>query len=374
MKKTLRMRRHAPIAASVSLLLGVFATTLNCVAQSLGDVRMPKTPLVLKAVGSFFVDGKTVKQSDIELSSIFDRPVDGGGHLVIQQMYVQYMIPMSVIGPPVVMLHGATLTAKTYETTPDGRMGWEEYFVRHGRAVYLPDQVFRGRSGVDIATYNNVRKGILPPSALPNAFRHSNELNWHIFRFGPRPGTPFPDEQFPVGYADELAKQAVPDFNAQLPRPNPTYKALADLAFELHGAVLMGHSESGTFPLEAALEDIRGIRGLILVEPGLCGFPAYTPKQIAALSAVPILVIFGDHLDSPTGLPPFAWTNALASCKRFVANINGDGGKATMMYLPAMGIHGNSHMLMMDKNNLQIAGLILKWMGQNIGGTGHAGH
>ena len=45
------------------------------------------------------------------------------------------------------MLHGATLTGKSWETTPDGRMGWDEYFVRKGHPVYVPDQVGRGRSG-----------------------------------------------------------------------------------------------------------------------------------------------------------------------------------------------------------------------------------
>lgn len=35
------------------------------------------------------------------------------------------------------MIHGMTLTGKTRETTPDGRMGWDEYFVRKGHPVYV---------------------------------------------------------------------------------------------------------------------------------------------------------------------------------------------------------------------------------------------
>jgi hypothetical protein len=63
-------------------------------------------------------------------------------------MYVQYKVPPSS-RVPVVMVHGADLSGKSYETTPDGRLGWEEYFVRKGHAVYLPDQVSRARSGFD---------------------------------------------------------------------------------------------------------------------------------------------------------------------------------------------------------------------------------
>jgi len=46
--------------------------------------------------------------------------------------------------------------------------------------------------------------------------------------------------------------------------------------------------------------------------------------------------------------------------------INGGGGKATFLLLPEAGIPGNSHMMMMDKNNLQIAGLLRKWIGENV--------
>ena len=63
----------------------------------------------------------------------------------------------------------------------------------------------------------------------------------------------------------------------------------------------MGHSQSGPFPLAAALLDPDGGKGLVLVEPGGC--PAkYTAEQIKTLATVPILVVFGDHRDTPTGI------------------------------------------------------------------------
>jgi pimeloyl-ACP methyl ester carboxylesterase len=350
------------VALTGALLLGVLASSMTGFAQELKDVQAPPSPLVLKSRGSFIVGGESVERSAAQLSTIFDRPLDQGGHVTINQMYVEYMVPMAETGVPVVMLHGATLTGKTYDTTPDGRMGWYEYFVRQGHPVYIPDQVSRGRSGFDIAAYNDVRAGVRPPSALPNVFQQADELNWTLFRFGPSFGTLFPDEQFSAEAARQMSRQAVPDLNATMPTPNPNFKTMADLAVQLNGAVLMGHSETGSLPLDAALTDPTGVRGLILVEPGLCRATQFTDQQIATLATKPILVVFGDHLDVPTGMPGFSWQNAYDDCKAFVERVNAANGAAEMLYPPDLGIRGNSHVLMMDKNNLQIADLILQWI------------
>jgi hypothetical protein len=109
-------------------LAGLLGTPSSVLAQALKDVQNPDTPLVLKAQGSFFVGGEKVTQTQGELGNLGPgrhhhrepdvRPLHGaagrrreraGGHV-----------------------HGATLTGKSWETTPDGRMGWDEYFVRKG--------------------------------------------------------------------------------------------------------------------------------------------------------------------------------------------------------------------------------------------------
>jgi pimeloyl-ACP methyl ester carboxylesterase len=267
------------VAAAAFVLVAIASSQAR--AQEHKDVQVPSTPLVLKSRGSFIVGGESVAQTPTQLSSIFGKLPEVAGHITINQMYVEFMVPASGNGVPVVMLHGATLSGKTYDTTPDGRMGWYEYFARQGHAVYVPDQVSRGRSGVDVSTYNDVRAGAKPASALANAFRQTDELNWTIFRFGPKFGTAFPDQQFPFTAAGELSRQALPDFNATLPTPNPNFKAMANLAVQLGGAMLMGHSETGALPLDAALTDATGIKGLILVEPGGCRAKQFTDGQIA---------------------------------------------------------------------------------------------
>src|SRR5688572_4734125 len=166
-------------------------------------------------------------------------------------MYVRYMVPQDGDGNvAVVMVHGATLTGKSWETTPDGRVGWDEYVVRKGHPVYVPDQVGRGRAGFNQAIFNDVRAGSVPPRTLPRSLRFSDEVVWPNVRFGSTPGSAYADSQFPVNAVDELSEQGVPDVSfGGVPTPSPTLQALSDLATPLNGAVLMGHSQSGSFPL-----------------------------------------------------------------------------------------------------------------------------
>ena len=121
----------------------------------------------------------------------------------------------------------------------------------------------------------------------------------------------------------------------------------------------MGHSQSGSFPLAAALLNPAVAKGLVLVEPGGC--PAnYTDEQIKTLATLPILVVFGDYRDTPTGLPGFpTWQARFEGCQAMIGRITKAGGQAEMLAPPDRGIRGNSHMIMQDKNNLQIADLIL---------------
>ncbi len=358
-------QRFSVWSRSAVLVASIAASTLaaprGAAAQALGDLQTPDTPLVLKAQGSFFVGGETVEQTQGQLGNL-----GPGGHITINQMYVRYMVPQGGDGRvPVVMLHGAALTGKSWETTPDGRMGWDEYFVRKGHPVYVPDQVGRGRSGFNQAVLNDVRAGSAPAGNLPPWLRFSDEVVWPNFRFGSRPGQPFADTQFPVAAVGELSKQAVPDISPGLPQPNPNWKALADLAAQLKGAVLMGHSQSGSFPLEAALLNPAAAKGLVLVEPGRC--PDYTAEQIKTLATVPILVVFGDHRDTPTGLSTLpTWQQRFEMCQAMIGRLKAVGGRAEMLVPPERGIRGNSHMIMQDKNHLQIADLILHWIGANV--------
>ena len=322
--------------------------------------RDSKKPLVLASQGSFFVGGET---KTVNAGAPGQGPAVAG-EVTVNQMYVQYQIPPGGDQHlPVVMVHGCCLSSKTWETTPDGRMGWNEYFVRKNRPVYLADQVSRARSGFDATTMNAVRSGSVPPSQLPSVIMASHQIAWTVFRFGPTFNTAFPDGQFPVEAVDELYKQMIPDLNAGLPAPNPTLTNMAALAVKLRGAVLMGHSESGFFPEQAALIDPTGVKGMISIEMP-CP-TTLTASQISTLAKIPTLVMFGDHLGDVQG-GPANWATSFESCQKFVAQVKEAGGDAEMMHLPALGIRGNSHMLMQDRNSLQLADLLLAWIDNHV--------
>jgi hypothetical protein len=260
------------------------------------------------------------------------------------------------------MVHGCCLSSKSYETTPDGRMGWNEYFLRKHRAVYLPDQVSRARSDFDATIYNEIKLGKRPPSDMPEIRTATSDIAWLGFRFGPSVGKAFPDEQFPVEAMEEFGKQVIPDLNGGLPSLNPTWTNLSGLAIKLKGAVLIGHSESGFFPEQAALINPKDMKALITIE-SLCN--AMSPEQISKLATIPTLVVFGDHItDVPNS--PINWKERFESCGKFVEQVNAAGGDATMMHLPKYGQFGNSHMLMQDKNSNQVADLILKWIDEHV--------
>ena len=188
------------------------------------------------------------------------RTGSAGGDVTVNQMYVQYQVPPNGDSSlPVVMVHGCCLSSKTWETTPDGRMGWDEYFVRRDRPVYLADQVSRARSGFRFVgdqrreSRHRSRRARCRTSSTP-----ASRSRGPCFASARRSAKAFPDGQFPIEAVDELYKQMIPDFNALLPNPNPTWKNMAALAVQLKGAILMGHSESGFFPQQAALH--RSVR------------------------------------------------------------------------------------------------------------------
>lgn len=358
MMKISKFIKKKVLIASISFLFGGIISTVN--AQTLKDIQSSSRPLVLKAQGSFYVGGESVRQSFEELGSAGPE-----GHITVNQMYVEYMIPKKNKGIPIVMIHGMALTGKTWQTTPDGRMGWDEYFVRKKHPVYVVDQVGRGRSGFNQKIFNQVRTGELPVDSLPALPRFSDEVVWPNFRIGEEVGQPFPNQQFPITALDQLAIQGVPDMNATLSQPNPTYKTLSDLALQLDGGLLMSHSQSGSFPIEAALINPKGIMGMVLIEPGHCPTDLEMAQHQKLLS-IPILIMYGDNLDVVTRMGDFSWRTAYQSCKTFSERLNAAGGQVEMWFLPDMGIKGNSHMIMQDKNHLEVADLIIDWIEENV--------
>lgn len=106
-----------------------------------------------------------------------------------------------------------------------------------------------------------------------------------------------------------------------------------------------------------------------MVEPGTCNGKVHTDDEIARLAKTPIFILFGDHLSSPTGLRGPSWEDRYNDCKACiqVARRCRQGRCSPHLTTVDAGFHGNSHMMMMDRNNLQIADLILTWIDEKTG-------
>jgi hypothetical protein len=337
-------------------------------AQTFSQLQAPSTPLVLEQQGSFYVGGRTATVGDTGFEGY---PKEFGGtfqhgRATVDQMYVQFQRPATATHIPIIFIHGCCLTSKTWETTPDGRMGWYEYFTRRGFPTFLAEQAGRARSGFNGAAFNAVRNGSKPASEQPRMLLPTEEFTWMTFRFGPSPGKSWPDEQFPVGYVNEFYKQLVPDLSENFGRSllteladpaaiNPTIDNLAALAEDLHGAILVGHSQAAGFPTKAVLRGKKGIRGMVQLEMGC--FSNLTDEQVRTLAQVPMLFVAGDHFNQPQPAP---------DCNAEMARVKAAGGDVTFISLPDLGMHGNSHMFMQDRNNLQIADIIIKWVQTHV--------
>jgi len=331
----------------------VVLSTWGCATPGGGN-SSDAEPLTIARQGSFFVGGRNVKSDNLSLLPAY-APT---GTIAVDQMYVQFQEPVAATRPPVVFVHGCCLTGKTWETTPDGRMGWDEFFVRRGFPTYVVDQVSRGRSAADPSGIVQVKGGRSGADALPQVFGAAQEGAWAIFRFGPEYPKVFPGMQFPLEAQGEFWKQMVPDWLNALPTPNPTVPALSELAQRLNGAVLISHSQSGIYPFQTATLDRRGVAGIVSIEPGACPAAASDMRPFAGM---PILVLWGDYVDqSPR------WAPRLKLCRDFVEAANKAGAKAEMVMLADVGFPGASHMLMQDRHSLKIGEWLAGWLDRHV--------
>lgn len=356
------MARARKVTASLIgtiLFAAVFAVGLGaCASSPANRAAALSGPMSIAKQGSFFIGGRDVHSDTLSTLPAYVP----SGTVTVDQMYVHYQIPTGARPLSLTLVHGCCLTGATWETTPDGRMGWEEYFVRNGYPTYVIDQSDRGRSATDISAINAVRSGKAPTSQLPTVFAASHESAWAIFRFGPKYPERFPGEQFPVDAQAGLWQQMVPDWSPSVGTPNPTVPALSQLAIRLGHTVLISHSQAGIYPFQTAAISTQGIAGIVSIEPGEC--PSAT-GDLTPYIRLPILVLFGDYVE----LSP-RWAPRLKTCRAFVDAVDHAGGHAQLVLLPDEGIHGNTHMMMQDRNNLDVADWILRWIDTHVSTAG----
>jgi pimeloyl-ACP methyl ester carboxylesterase len=354
-------------------------------------------PLVIARQGWFFAGGG----------------IDAGrpGAPTVGHMYVEFQIPGKVAHPfPVVMIHGGSQTGTNFTGTPDGREGWAQFFLRRGYAVYVVDQVARGRAAqwsqangpVTAANVTRLEQRFVAPERFnlwPQAHLHTQ---W--------PGTGQPgDPSFDQFYASQFP--SLVDFPLQQALNRDAAVALLD---RIGPAVLLVHSQSGAFAWPIA--DLRPglVKAIVAIEPngppahdvefkgppdwfsdnphlkpyGLGDVPlTYDPP---ANAAAPIAFVREETSEQPDDVR--CWAQAEPARKlvnlqhtpilivtseasyhapydhctvRYLAQA---GVKSTFVRLADQGIRGNGHMMMLEKNSDAIAGVLADWLDRTLPG------
>jgi len=355
-------------------------------------------PLTLARDGFFYVGGK---QTTIN-----------GKTYVVGQMYVEERVPANKRHPyPIIMVHGGSRSATTYLGTPDGREGWAQYFVRQGYAVYVVDQPGKGRSGYVTEIYGP--QTLADGSSATRRYMQSAQFKlWpqaHLHTQWPGTG----DLEDPISTL--MLSGFLPEMGDVAKQQATTRDALVALVDKIGPSIVMMHSMGG--PAGWLVTDARpdAVKAVLAIEPngppvhtvefigapdwfkegrvtlpyGISGMPlTYSPaikdasdlkfvkedkpdgpglvtcwkqaepaRQLPNLQKMPILVVMGEA----------SYHAPYDHCT--VKYLEQAGVKPTFLRLADVGIKGNSHVMMNEKNNKEIAAAIAQWLDKVLPAT-----
>ena len=243
-------RRRDAFALAIAAILGVTAARVAA--------NEKPAPLLIQEQGSFAVGGTVVTAPgtfDPIRHGAFN-PADqsvAGQTLHGDHAYVFYQVPADARRLPLVMWHGHGQSGKTWETTPDGREGFQNIFLRRRFPVYLVDQPRRGRAS----------RSTVPMNLTASA---DEQLWFGIFRLGVWPNL-FPGVQFAQQpqALEQYFRQMVPNTGPFDMDVNST--AVAALFDRIGPGILVTHSQSGGLGWRTAIKN-RNVRAIVSYEPG----------------------------------------------------------------------------------------------------------
>lgn len=337
-----------------------------------------------------------IDQSHVGSKSIFyvggEITGESGRHRMKNQMFVEAYFPQEQTHPwPVVMFHGAGQTNVNWLITPDGRMGWADYFVSKGYAVYLCEQPSRGRSAYH------------PEDNGPRTYHTLEAMQRFMSNRGPWPQaaghTQWPGEGS-ADFRDETDRQFIASQVEYLVRNVDSQRLVKEcglrLLKEIGPAILLTHSQSGPFGWLLADEAPELVKGIVAIEPsgppfsrdltsdkagnfGLADLPLHFDPPVTSpeefrLTLLPsdsperkagwILAEPAPRLSRLAGIPVWlivSESSYHAESDHLTSAVLAQCGvEHTFLRLEEQGIRGNGHMMMLEKNNLDIADLILR--------------
>jgi pimeloyl-ACP methyl ester carboxylesterase len=357
--------------------------------------RVARPPLALETFGYLYAGGK------------IDHAVEGSP--VTGQLYAEYFIPKKQTSRfPIVMVHGGSQTGTNFTGTPNGREGWAQYFLRRGHTVYVVDQVARGRAAhfsqsqgpVQTGNLRRTEQRFVAPKRFnlwPQAARHTQ---W--------PGNGKPgDAVFDAFYATQF-----PSLESYPKQQEINRDAIIALLEEIGPAILLVHSQSGAFAWPVADARPKLVKAIVAIEPN--GPPVYETefkgapdwftdvgaRKTFGLGAVPLAYdpplkageqlsfVRQDRPDAPDlvrgwlqaeparHLPNLARVPILILVAEAsyhaaydhvtAAYLKQAGVPNDFVQLPDIGIRGNGHMMMLEKNSDAIAGVIETWLKKTL--------
>jgi len=358
---------------NLSTAILVISAALIVSASAMAAGKGKVAPLIIQEQGSFAAGGTVISEpgtfDPIKQGAYSPQGVSPAGQTLHgDHAYIFYQLPEKARKLPLVFWHGHGQSAKTWETTPDGREGFQNLFLRKRYGVYLIDQPRRGRAARSTEQ--------MTITATPD-----EQLWFGIFRLGAWPNF-YENVQFSKDpeALDQFFRQMVPNtgpYNAET-----NIAAVSELFNKIGRGILVTHSQSGGPGWRTAIGNNK-IRAIVSFEPGgdflfpegeapesikLAGRTVTPPTAPLAdfmqLTKIPIIVYYGDNIPAQPSQNPGQeqWRVFLEVAKVWRDVVNRHGGDVTIVHLPKIGIHGNTHFLMSDLNNARIADHMSGWL------------
>ena len=292
-------------------------------------------------------------------------------------MFVAWEAPEHVTKPyPLVLIHGGAMQGTEWLDTPDGRPGWAQRFVEAGYAVFVVDRPTQGRSPFS----PEIMGKIGPAFAYEEGeavFFPAKTLAQHT--------------QWIFGAEDAEAFDTFVAAFGPLPEDISVWQKLdqdrlASLLKKIGPAVLVTHSASGSDGWLVADRCPELVVAIVTIEPmgppfgktpnigaldwGLTAIPVTydppraTPEEVRAaepatltmpaLQGIPVAVVSGEVSPQSKYAP------------QMVEFLKYAGAAVEALHLPDLGIHGNGHGLIYEKNSDEAIQPVLRWLDKRV--------
>jgi len=337
---------------------------------------------------------------------------EAGKEIMRGAMYTEVWVPKQVRQPnPIVIFHGNGQTGTDWLQTPDGRAGWAYYLVKQGYVLYMVDYPGRGRSayvpvpGPDGKTPIDGNLSIRTALELERIWTNGRERGDFPLKMN--------HTQWPGS-----GKIGDPIFDAFIKTQVQSAAASPGLARDAAIAlldqigtpvVLMTHSQGGGIGFDVTEARPQSVKAMVTIEPG---GPQIGNVDTATAQAGPRnpnswgLTTGRFEYDPPAARPSDlnvyleekqerpdearCWLQVEPARKLvkwknirvldISANgtyhrtydpcipkwLNQAGVNTDFVRLETVGISGNSHMMMLEKNSDEIIKFIVGWMQKNV--------